>query len=385
MQQQTISENKTIKTIIMAMGGVLKLTKVQELVQHKGRLVEVPYTATVGDTLNSLLAKNILAVPVAAPPGQWVGAGGSMIMEADKSTGRMRKQYIGMVSVLDILIHVVEEEGGEEDFAGRLSSTVASVIGHSLEGLSLWTVSPNASVYEVMEPMSKGIHRALVPVESLMHQPHHAPVEIMESSTGYHMLTQTDMVRFLLVHAKELEFVTGLSVSTLGLMQTSVFAAPSNMKVMDVVKCMRNVSLAAVAIVENSPDIIPDDPMLVIGRGRKLLGKFSASDLRGCTAEVLQAWSSLSIMDFFGKASVAQQFGVGAAAYHKEGSFDSREMVSPPVTCYLTSSLQEVMSTALENHVHQVWVVDNQGLLLGVVTFSDIMKVVRNFPSKQLF
>jgi len=115
-----------------------------------------------------------------------------------------------------------------------------------------------------MEPMSKGIHRALVPVESLMHQPQHAPVEIMESSPGYHMLTQTDMVRFLLVHAKELEFVTGLSVSTLGLMQTSVFAAPSNMKVMDVVKCMRNVSLAAVAIVENSPDISPDDPMLVI-------------------------------------------------------------------------------------------------------------------------
>jgi CBS domain-containing protein len=211
-----------------------------------------------------LLAKNILAVPVAAPPGQWVGAGGSMIMEADKSTGQMRKQYIGMVSVLDILVHIVEEEGGEDDFAGRLSSTVASVIGHSLEGLSLWTVSPNASVYEAMEPMSKGIHRALVPVESLMHQPHNAPVEIMESSPGYHMLTQTDMVRFLLVHAKELEFVTGLSVSTLGLMQTSVFAAPSNMKVMDVVKCMCNVSLAAVAIVENSPDIIPDDPMLVI-------------------------------------------------------------------------------------------------------------------------
>jgi CBS domain-containing protein len=91
-------------------------------------------------------------------------------------------------------------------------------------------------------------------------------------------------------------------------------------------------------------------------------------------------------MDFFGKANVAQQFGVGAAAaYHKEGSFDSREMVSPPITCYLTSSLQEVMSTALQNHVHLVWVVDNQGLLLGVVTFSDIMKVVRNFPSKQVF
>ncbi len=123
--------------------GVLKHTKVQQLVQRKGRLVEVPYSATVGDTLNALLAKSILAVPVAAPPGHWVGAGGSMIMEADKSTGHVRKQFIGMVSVLDILIHVVEEEG--DDFADRLSSTVASIIGHSREGLSLWTISPTAS------------------------------------------------------------------------------------------------------------------------------------------------------------------------------------------------------------------------------------------------
>jgi hypothetical protein len=66
-----------------------------------------------------------------------------MIMEADKSTGHVRKQFIGMVSVLDILIHVVEEEG--HDFADRLSSTVASIIGHSREGLSLWTISPTAS------------------------------------------------------------------------------------------------------------------------------------------------------------------------------------------------------------------------------------------------
>jgi hypothetical protein len=123
--------------------GVLKHTKVQQLVQRKGRLVEVPYSATVGDTLNALLAKSILAVPVAAPPGHWVGAGASMIMEADKSTGHVRKQFIGMVSVLDILIHVVEEEG--HDFADRLSSTVASIIGHSREGLSLWTISPTAS------------------------------------------------------------------------------------------------------------------------------------------------------------------------------------------------------------------------------------------------
>jgi hypothetical protein len=85
----------------------------------------------------------------------------------------------------------------------------------------------------------------------------------MEASPGYHMLTQTDIVEFLLTHAKELEFVTGLSISTLGVVQTSVLAAPCNMKVMDVVKCMRNVSLTAVAIVDGLPDS-SDGPKLVI-------------------------------------------------------------------------------------------------------------------------
>ena len=123
---------------------VLRNTKVQQIVQHGNRLVEIPYTATVNDALNTLLAKNILAVPVAAPPGQWIGAGGSMILESDKSTGAMRKQYIGMVSVLDILIHVSEDEEGE-NLADRLTAQVSSIIGHSIEGLSLWSISPHTS------------------------------------------------------------------------------------------------------------------------------------------------------------------------------------------------------------------------------------------------
>lgn len=124
--------------------AILHNTKVQQLVAHKNRLVEIPYTATVGDTLNTLLAKNILAVPVAAPPGQWIGAGGSMIVESDKVTGAVRKQYIGMVSVLDILIHVAEEGEGD-DVDCRLSATVSTIIGHSMEGLSLWTIGPHTS------------------------------------------------------------------------------------------------------------------------------------------------------------------------------------------------------------------------------------------------
>lgn len=124
--------------------GILRGTTVHQVVEHKHRLVEVPYMASVNDALTTLLAKNILAVPVAAPPGQWIGAGGSMILESDRATGTVRKQYIGMVSVLDILIHIAEAEN-EEDVDNRLKAPVSSIIGHSMEGLSLWSISPQTS------------------------------------------------------------------------------------------------------------------------------------------------------------------------------------------------------------------------------------------------
>lgn len=39
-------------------------------------------------------------------PGQWIGEGGSMIVESDKQTGAVRKHYIGMVTMLDIVAHI---------------------------------------------------------------------------------------------------------------------------------------------------------------------------------------------------------------------------------------------------------------------------------------
>jgi CBS domain-containing protein len=356
--------------------GILYNTAVQQIVEHKPRLVEVPYTATVNDALNTLLAKNILAVPVAAPPGQWIGAGGSMILESDRTTGAVRKQYIGMVSVLDILMHIAECEKAE-DVDKRLIDPVSSIIGHSMEGLSLWSISPQTSVFDAMEPMSKGIHRALIPIESKME--HTIGVELMEASPGYHIFTQTDMVQFLYMQSKELDFMTSKSVLELGAVQPDVYAAPDCLRVMEVVKCIRNTSLQAVAIVETTSEL-DNNATLVMGNGRKLVGTFSASDLLGCTSEMLRAWATLPILSFFSKAGVAQRFGMGAAV--NAGSLECRQYLKPSVTCQLETSLAEVMSKALANHVHRVWVVDNEGKLNGVVSFSDMIRVVHDYFSK---
>lgn len=122
--------------------------KVRDLITHKKRLVEVPYTASLADTMNTLLANRVVAVPVAAPPGHWIGAGGSMILESDKQTGAARKHYIGMVTMLDVLAHIAGNdvepaEGDGGDLDRRMQVPVSSIIGHCLESLSLWTLNPN--------------------------------------------------------------------------------------------------------------------------------------------------------------------------------------------------------------------------------------------------
>lgn len=347
--------------------SLLEQTTVGQLVQSKGRLVEVPYTATVGDTLNALLAHHIVAVPVAAPPGQWIGAGGSMIVESDRVTGMARKHYIGMVSVFDILIHVTEDQE-MPDVESRLSVPVATAIGHSLESLSLWTISPTTSLLTAMEPMGKGIHRALVPVISRLD--HVSGVELTEMSPGYHMLSQTDVVRFLSEHNEALNSIlTSHSISDLGALQHSVFAIPASMTVINAAKCMRNAQLTAVAIVDPQEDA-NQDPTLIIAHGKRIVSTFSATDLRGCGPDALRLWSSMSVLEFLGRSRVAMQYGVGAAAEERNPS----AIVRPPVTCLLSSSVREVMSKALENKVHRVWVTDEEQRLLGVSTFSDLIR-----------
>jgi hypothetical protein len=127
---------------------------VRDLMVDKRRLVEVPYTASLAHMMNALVANRVVAAPVAAPPGHWIGAGGSMIMESDKQTGVARKHYIGMVTMLDILAHIAGDDDKMDgsygsDLDQKMAVPVSSIIGHCLEGLSLWTLNPNTRCFSV--------------------------------------------------------------------------------------------------------------------------------------------------------------------------------------------------------------------------------------------
>ncbi|XP_010250162.1 PREDICTED: SNF1-related protein kinase regulatory subunit gamma-like PV42a [Nelumbo nucifera] len=338
--------------------------KVKDLMVEKRRLVEVPYTASLTHTMNALIANHVVAVPVAAPPGQWIGAGGSMILESDKQTGAPRKHYIGMVTVFDILAHIAENGDGA-DLDKRMSVPVSSIIGHCIEGLSLWTLNPNTSIIDCMEVLSKGIHRALVPVEG--HSENISGAELKESACSYRMLTQMDVLSFLRMHSSEMGNILSPSVGELKVIAENVFAVTNRAKVIEAIKCMRTASLSAVPIVEASDATEEDHTQLIDGKGRKLIGTFSASDLRGCPIALLQSWLSIGVIEFIEHISIAPSNLAGDLGH------SARELV----TCYANSSLSEVIDKVVGAHVHRVWVVDQQGLLTGVVSLTDMIRVIR--------
>ena len=80
--------------------------------------------------------------------------------------------------------------------------------------------------------------------------------------------------------------------------------------------------------------------------------------------------------------------GISALAFTKQiatsplyTTSDTQNDIATPkrelVTCYAESTLSEVIDKAVANHVHRVWVVDQEGLLVGVVSLTDVIRVIR--------
>lgn len=56
------------------------------------------------------------------------------------------------------------------------------------------------------------------------------------------------------------------------------------------------------------------------------------------------------------------------------GESPSRELVA----CRVDSTLAEVIDKVVTKHVHRIWVVDGQGLLVGLISLTDIVRVLRH-------
>lgn len=110
------------------------------------------------------------------------------------------------------------------------------------------------------------------------------------------------------------------------------------------------------------------------GFGRKLVGTFSATDIRGCPIAALQPWLQLNVIDFTSKVL-------------ENPSYGAPDLVNSPrllVTCRLDSLLTDVIDKVVTTHVHRVWVTNDDGALIGLVSLTDIIRAIRTVVIAEL-
>lgn len=117
------------------------------------------------------------------------------------------------------------------------------------------------SIMDCMEVFSKGIHRALVPLDGNMENT--AGVELVESASSYRMLTQMDLMKFLKGHESEIKHITDRTVHELEVIVEPIFGVTNHTKVIDAIRSMRAGALNAVPIVESINPATEDHSQLV--------------------------------------------------------------------------------------------------------------------------
>lgn len=129
------------------------------------------------------------------------------------------------------------------------------------------------SLLDCMEVFSKGVHRAMVPVDSQMENVS-AGVELVEAASSYQMLTQMDVLRFLKDHAGELQRILARSVQDLAANTENIYAITERTRLVDAIKCLKAAMLNAVPIVRAS-DLGEDDHKQLINASLILTIPFS--------------------------------------------------------------------------------------------------------------
>ena len=321
--------------------SVLDSARVSEVVSTKGELVDVSASLPILDVFELLEEKNLVSVPVYGRPGSWVGAGGVDIIVNDK-------QYIGIISILDLVSYVflssTSPETASVDEAKLLRALqrpVSSAVGSTDESLSLWVENADKSIMSAMEQFSKGVHRALV-----------LPAATLDGfsvvSNQVKLLTQTDVVVFLMQKEIESHSLRHLFGTPLRLLHRPV----GKRDLVSVAYTDGLITALHTALQLNVHGVA------VIDAKGKMCSVLSVSDLRGIVSAQLPKMHSVTVGDFL---------------RHK-----SRGLLPVPLTCSAHSTLREIMKSMVECRFHRIWLVGAGGDPIDVISFTDIISIIWN-------
>jgi hypothetical protein len=125
---------------------------VGEIVSEKRHIIAVDASTPLGTVLNLLQEEKIQSVPVYGAQGSWLGSGGVDLVSN-------HRQYIGIVSMIDLLIFILN--GNPETV---LNHRIVDAIGSTNESRSLWVEPASRPLYFALEQFCKGFRSLSLPI-----------------------------------------------------------------------------------------------------------------------------------------------------------------------------------------------------------------------------
>jgi len=297
--------------------------KAAELVPQEQKLVVLRSDANLQEAVKTLSDAHILAAPVVSAK---------------------TKEVLGMLSMLDIVTYVVLAAPNESELhnvksleiAGRAMTlfTVDHIVNKSGRD-PLLPLSATVPSTFVVSLFSEGIHRCVL-------QKSESETEIVKT------ISQTDVAKELSahIHMGKLKHIGQKTLQELGLGQVGPITVQQDGSVLDALKLIAGQRILAVAVTD---------------KDGKIVGNFSASDLKGLYLEKLPNFEE-SVADFL------KHFSPKSLTPFK---LNIKGLTLSQLVHHLVSGTDHVM--------HRVWLVDDEDKVVGVVSLTDIMKLIVDY------
>ncbi|KAG2386097.1 hypothetical protein C9374_002543 [Naegleria lovaniensis] len=303
----------------------------KDMIPSGQKLVLLKEDETLQEVVNQLSQHHLLAAPV-----------------LDK-----HNKLIGMLSMLDIVQYIVAAAPEMDQLrnlsdvaiAGRCITlqTAKHVMGFSTRDQYM-PLKSNIPSTMAIELFSRGVHRCIVE-------------EDVTTDLYIGTLSQTDIVKKLSehLHMGKMKNLGEKLVKDLGLGLATPVSVNQNDVVLNGMKTLAKTGVSALPVVDHSG---------------KLVGNLSASDLRGfyldrlphfelTTRSFLEQYSPKSLVPFFVELEGLKFVDL------------VRKLVHPEIHDVLHGQ-----TVKLDHSMHRVWVVDDERKVTGVITLTDIMKVI---------
>jgi CBS-domain-containing membrane protein len=293
-----------------------------DVVNHKKELVRVDATDSLATAITRLQENDILSVAV-----------------YDKAA----HLYLGILDMSAIMFFLVYGKFKRDvqnpstvtvNFnLDHARTSVRDILGVSEEGSAAWMFGSCQTLWEVLGPFTKGVHRAVI--------------SCVENSQDVHrMLTQTDILRWALQHRQQLQPwpLAGTFRSVFGARAgNSVVTVTTEETALEAYRHMWASGVTSVGVVDPTSG--------------RLVASLSPSDLRGLgpsrIAELL-----LPVLTFIRACS-------------------SKSQCESPVAVGWDSSIAEAVEKAITGRSHRVWILDEQQRPVNVISFSDMLSLFR--------